>query len=445
MASGARTLTVTFAGDTDQLSKASKDAAKDIEKVDKAASDMGETFDGAATTSATVAGGLGDLGGALSQVGGPLGSLGTGMELLAPSIMGITGAADLASVAMNSLNLTNIKTAASTAWTTIQTKAAAVASKAWAAVQWVLNAALSANPIAIVVLAIAALVAGVILAYKNSETFRDIVQAVWSAIQTAISFAWENILKPIFNAWLDVFRVLGAAVVWLWEKAVKPAFDGIVAAAKLMWAGLSAAFDLVRDGIAFLVGLVTGLPSKFVAAASGLWNFISDGFVKARDAAVGLIDGFITTLTGLPAKAGAALAGLWGGITAGAKAAVNGAITILNTLIGAFNIVIRGYNKIPLVPDFPEIPPIPPLLASGAVVSRAMLAVVGEGPGREIVTPEKLLRQIVNEGPGGGGGGTTVNVTVNVPPVANPAETGRAVAGALRSYFSAGGRLTVPA
>ncbi|QIM22887.1 hypothetical protein G7075_20050 [Phycicoccus sp. HDW14] len=45
------------------------------------------------------------------------------------------------------------------------------------AAQWLWNAALTANPIGIVVVAIAALVAAIVLAWKNSETFRAIVLA----------------------------------------------------------------------------------------------------------------------------------------------------------------------------------------------------------------------------------------------------------------------------
>ena len=45
-----------------------------------------------------------------------------------------------------------------------------------------LNAALSANPIGLVVIAIAALVAGLIYAYQHSATFRAIVQGAMKAV-----------------------------------------------------------------------------------------------------------------------------------------------------------------------------------------------------------------------------------------------------------------------
>jgi phage-related protein len=61
---------------------------------------------------------------------------------------------------------------------TAVTKAWAAATKIATAVQWLWNAAMDANPIGLVVIALAALVAGVILAYKHFSTFREIVIGV---------------------------------------------------------------------------------------------------------------------------------------------------------------------------------------------------------------------------------------------------------------------------
>ena len=54
--------------------------------------------------------------------------------------------------------------------------------------QWLLNAALTANPIGLVIVAVAGLVAGLVLAYKKSETFRNIVQGAMRGVQVA--FGW---------------------------------------------------------------------------------------------------------------------------------------------------------------------------------------------------------------------------------------------------------------
>lgn len=56
---------------------------------------------------------------------------------------------------------------------------------AWTAAQWLLNAALTANPIGVVVVAIAALAAGIVLAYQHSATFRRAVQAAWDVLKAS--------------------------------------------------------------------------------------------------------------------------------------------------------------------------------------------------------------------------------------------------------------------
>lgn len=92
----------------------------------------------------------------------------------------------------------------------VATLAAAAAQKlvtaatvAWTAVQKILNLVLTANPIGLIITAIGALVAAVIMAYKNCDWFRDIVDKVWGAI------------KPLANA---IMNGLAKAFEWLVEK-----------------------------------------------------------------------------------------------------------------------------------------------------------------------------------------------------------------------------------
>lgn len=61
-----------------------------------------------------------------------------------------------------------------------------LATAAWSAAQAILNVVLTANPIGLVIVAIAALIAGIVLAYQNSETFRRIVQAAFEVIKTTV-------------------------------------------------------------------------------------------------------------------------------------------------------------------------------------------------------------------------------------------------------------------
>jgi TP901 family phage tail tape measure protein len=69
--------------------------------------------------------------------------------------------------------------------------------------QWLLNAAMYANPVGLVVVALLALTTGLYAAYQNSERFREIVNDLWSGIQElAVGFkeAYDEslLLKAIF-------------------------------------------------------------------------------------------------------------------------------------------------------------------------------------------------------------------------------------------------------
>jgi hypothetical protein len=68
-----------------------------------------------------------------------------------------------------------------------------VATKAWTAAQWLLNVALNANPIALVVLAIAALIAVIVLLWNKSSTFRNFWIGAWNTIRSKASEAWTFI------------------------------------------------------------------------------------------------------------------------------------------------------------------------------------------------------------------------------------------------------------
>lgn len=124
---------------------------------------------------------------------------------------------------------------------------ARIATMTWAAAQWALNAALTANPIGLIVAAVAALVGGVIYAYRNFEGFRNVVDRVWKAIKTAAGWIWEKGLKPAFEGIRGAIRVVGDAAMWLWDKAIKPAWDAIVGAFQSTKSGAGSALTWFQD------------------------------------------------------------------------------------------------------------------------------------------------------------------------------------------------------
>lgn len=185
---------------------------------------------------------------------------------------------------------------------TAQTWAHAAATKAAAAGQWLLNAAMNANPIMIVVLAIAALVAGLIIAYNKSETFRNIVNKAFASIKVVagnvlnavIGFfksAWEaiketwNTFKPYFVSIWNSIKIIFSVVVsvlggffraaWdviknIWQ-AVKPFFQNV-------WLTIKNIFSVVGSvlGGFFRVtwSIIKGVWSVAVLYFQMIWNNI---------------------------------------------------------------------------------------------------------------------------------------------------------------------------
>ena len=96
-----------------------------------------------------------------------------------------------------------VKNKAATLAAAAAQKIVTAATTAWTAVQKILNLVLTANPIGLIITAIGALVAAVIAAYNNCESFRAIVDKVWAAI------------KPLANA---IMNGLAKAFEWLVEK-----------------------------------------------------------------------------------------------------------------------------------------------------------------------------------------------------------------------------------
>lgn len=118
--------------------------------------------------------------------------------------------------------------------------ATGIATKAWTAAQWLLNAALDANPIGIVVMALGALAGALIYAYNHSEDFRRIVNLLWEAFKdftmllSGIVRKWlEKVITQFreasqavmqFSRWLastEVFQAIAKWAKWIYELVIK--------------------------------------------------------------------------------------------------------------------------------------------------------------------------------------------------------------------------------
>jgi phage-related protein len=179
---------------------------------------------------------------------------------------------------------------------------AQLASKMWAAAQWLLNAAMSANPIGIVVVAVAALVVAFVIAYKKSQTFRDVVLGAWSAIKSATLTVFGALVE-FFKRWgplvLAAFTGgLGPAVLWVvnhWSQirsGASDAFGAVVSLAKGFGGRILAAVGnlgslLYGAGQAIVHGLVSGITSVWHTVTDKISSLLS-GLSKAAKKLLGI-------------------------------------------------------------------------------------------------------------------------------------------------------------
>lgn len=159
--------------------------------------------------------------------------------------------------------------------------------KAWAAAQAALNVVLAANPIGVVIVVVAALVAGLIYAYNHSEKFRQIVQAAWQGIQATVSWAWNNVIKPAWDAFAWYLQnVLGPVVTWLWNTIIKPTFSALGGHIKWVWDTIiRPAFGALNDGILWVANTFR----DGVAAIGRHWDSIKAKTVEPINFVIGTV------------------------------------------------------------------------------------------------------------------------------------------------------------
>jgi TP901 family phage tail tape measure protein len=144
-----------------------------------------------------------------------------------------------------------VKTVATTAYTAIQTALSSGLGITTAA-QWALNAAMSANPIGIIVGALAALVAGLVLAYQNFDGFRAVVDNLWNSMRDGLIKGFDALSKGIQDAW-NWFKQIAGTVVDLYLKfnplviAFRAAYDNI----EFFRKGVDAAIGFVKELIKY--------------------------------------------------------------------------------------------------------------------------------------------------------------------------------------------------
>lgn len=117
-----------------------------------------------------------------------------------------------AGAVVSTLGMLSETTAGKTVILKVAQLAGAVASGVQSAAQWALNAAMDANPIGLVIVALAALAAGIVWVATKTTWFQTIWEYTSGAIGKVWQFLWNNILAPVIRFILNGFANLASAI-----------------------------------------------------------------------------------------------------------------------------------------------------------------------------------------------------------------------------------------
>lgn len=228
------------------------------------------------------------------------------------------------------------------------------AKTAWAA----LNATMAANPIFLVIAAIAALVAIFVALYQNNETFRAAVDAAWAQIKAAVSVVVDwfqtNVVPALKAAWEKIqaaWASYGQPIVDL----IINVFQGLAANWDTIWQGISTVvsgvWQVISSVISTVVGVISGIIQVWTSALSGDWQGVWDGIKQivssvwsgiqgVINGALNIVKGYITyamgvisgIFSGVWSSISSTVSGAWNGITSAISSGVSTAVSYVSSL-----------------------------------------------------------------------------------------------------------------
>src|SRR5215831_3276903 len=151
----------------------------------------------------------------------------------------------------------------------VWTEFLAVKTKLVTVAQWLWNAALAANPIGIIIMAIVALVAGFVVLYMKVKWFREGVQAVWGWIKAHWPLLVSILVGPIGAAVIQIIKhwsaIKGAAVSAF--NAIKGVVEGVAGTITSVFKG---AINGIIDAINVLISALNSIHVSIPGWVPGL-------------------------------------------------------------------------------------------------------------------------------------------------------------------------------
>ena len=354
-----------------------------------------------------------------------------------------------------------------------------------------LNAVMLANPIGIIIAAIAALVAAFIYLWNTNEDFRNFWINLWEEIKQAVTAAgqaiasflsscWEGIKNIASSAWEGIRTVITTVITAIqtlvttaWN-AIKAAITIVLNAIKTVvttaWNSIKAVITTVLTAIRTVVTTVwNAIKTAIMTVVNTIKSVITSGFNAAKNAVTtavnaiksGAVNAFNAMLSSIKNVCG----NIYGAVKGGFDKAINfvkglasqafswgrdfimGIVNGIKSAVGAVGDAVKGVaDKMKSVLHFsaPDEGPLKDYekwmpdfmagLAKGIEQSRNLIqAAMGDVASDMVVSPTLTAA-------GAGGTGTALNSTIS----SLPGNTANAVPGALSASADGSGDIVIP-
>lgn len=237
-----------------------------------------------------------------------------------------------------------------------------------------LNTTMLANPIFLVVTALAALTAGLVYAYNNSETFRNIVnqafevmksvvitvvttvrdtvvtvfEAIKSAISTAVSTA-STVVSNVFNTMKSTVTTIVNAISTaastafnVMKTAVTTAVNATKTAVTTVWNGIKSTVSTVVNAVRTTVTTVwNGIRSVTSSVWNGIKTAVTTPINAAKSAVSTTVNGIRSTMTsvfgGIRSTVSSIFSGIQSAITSPIQTAKNTLANLVSGIRGLFS------------------------------------------------------------------------------------------------------------
>lgn len=156
--------------------------------------------------------------------------------------------------------------------------------------QWLLNVAMNANPIGVIIALITGLVTAFVVLWKKSDAFRNFFINMWENIKATTSKVIKAIKEFFAKLWEDIKNIFAGVGAWFSEKfnaakdAVKNAFSSVKAFFADIWTGIKNTFANIGAWFSEkFQAAKNGITNAFASVKSffaNIWNSIKNTFVN---------------------------------------------------------------------------------------------------------------------------------------------------------------------